>query len=110
METTPSPRSRSESSEDHPGRITVSAGAETPIDRSEPPGRIRILAVRGEEPAVEVDGPDGLRAALTDPATLAWIDLEHPSRAQVTEVAAILGLHPLVAENVDEQNQRAKVE
>jgi magnesium transporter len=110
VETTPSPRSRSESGEDHPGRITVAAGAETPIDRLQPPGRIRILVVRGEEPAVEVADPDGLRAALADPAVLAWIDLERPSRAQVTEIAALLGLHPLVAENVDEQNQRAKVE
>jgi magnesium transporter len=110
VEMTPSPRSRSEAGGDHPGRITVAAGAETPIDRSEPPGRIRILVVHDEGAAVEVDGPDGLRAALADPAALAWIDLERPSRAQVTEVASILGLHPLVAENVDEQNQRAKVE
>jgi len=88
----------------------VAPGADSPIDTTEPPGRIRILVVRGEEPAVEVDGPDGLRAALAEPTARAWIDLDHPSRAQVTEVAAILGLHPLVAENVDEQNQRAKVE
>jgi len=88
----------------------VAPRAETAGDRSEPPGRVRILVVRGEGAAVEVDGPDGLRSALADPATLAWIDLERPTRAQVAEMAAILGLHPLVAENVDEQVQRAKIE
>jgi magnesium transporter len=106
----PSRRSPSDPPGAHAGRISVAPGAETAIDLSQSPGRVRILVVRGADAAVEVDGPDGLRSALTDPTARAWIDLERPSRAQVAEVAAILGLHPLVAENVGERNQRAKVE
>jgi magnesium transporter len=108
--TTPRQPSRSEPPGTHAGRITVAPGAETAIDHLTPAGRVRILVVRADGAAVEVDGTDGLRSALADPDARAWIDLERPSRAQVVEMAAVLGLHPLVAENVDEQNQRAKIE
>ncbi len=39
-----------------------------------------------------------------------WVDLSGPSREQVEEVGAALGLHPLVVEDVLEGNQRAKIE
>jgi magnesium transporter len=43
-------------------------------------------------------------------ATTLWIDMADPDAALVARVASILGLHPLIAEDVVEGNQRAKVE
>lgn len=39
-----------------------------------------------------------------------WIDLEAPPRELLLELSGILGLHPLVTEDILERNQRAKVE
>ena len=50
--------------------------------------------------------PDQLRAAR--PAV--WIDLGSPSGSQVERVGTLLGLHPLIVEDVREGNQRPKVE
>jgi magnesium transporter len=44
------------------------------------------------------------------PGTALWIDLADPDPALVSRVAGVLGLHPLIAEDVVEGNQRAKVE
>jgi magnesium transporter len=55
-------------------------------------------------------GTDRLAAALADPGTRVWVDVSAPSHAQVTEVARLLDLHPLIAEDIAERNQRAKVE
>ena len=52
----------------------------------------------------------GCRALLAEPDTTVWVDLASPSPAQVEAVGAILGLHPLVIEDVVEGNQRAKLE
>jgi magnesium transporter len=51
-----------------------------------------------------------LRLQLHDSATTLWVDLTDPSSAQVDEIARLLGLHPLVAEDILEGNQRAKIE
>ena len=39
-----------------------------------------------------------------------WIDLTAPTAAQVERVASLLGLHPLIAEDILEGNQRPKLE
>lgn len=44
------------------------------------------------------------------PAETVWIDLTQPSPHQVERVAALLGLHPLIAEDIVEGNQRSKIE
>jgi magnesium transporter len=108
--TTPSPHSRSDDTRSV-GRVTVGPGAETPIDPTEPSGRSRVVIAHADRPGSERIELDGLRAALAaDPTAFAWIDLEAPSRGQVAEVARLLDLHPLVAENIGEHNQRAKVD
>jgi len=48
-------------------------------------------------------------AAGPSGATL-WVDLADPRPALVERVAAILGLHPLIAEDVVHGNQRSKIE
>lgn len=39
-----------------------------------------------------------------------WVDLLDPPPDRVREIDAALGLHPLIAENIIERNQRAKIE
>jgi magnesium transporter len=47
---------------------------------------------------------------LADPSAKVWIDAADASEAEIQEIAKLLGLHPLVAEDIIERNQRAKVE
>jgi len=54
------------------------------------------------------------RAALTgilaDPRARAWVDAIAPSRDQIADLSRLLDLHPLIAEDIAERNQRAKFE
>lgn len=59
---------------------------------------------------VEIDDPDELAKLIAEGSTRLWIDLTDPSPAAVEEVARCVGLHPLVAEDIIERNERAKVE
>ena len=58
----------------------------------------------------EVSDPDELVKLIADGSTRLWIDLTDPSPAVVEQVARSVGLHPLVAEDIVERNERAKVE
>jgi len=81
-----------------------------------PPAAIRVAAMRGgklsewtgEEAvaALESGGPADPKA----PGTVVWVDLTAPDPAFVVRIAASLGLHPLIAEDIVEGNQRGKVE
>jgi len=57
-----------------------------------------------------LDGTDELAAVLAEPGARVWVDVSAPSHAQVADVARLLDLHPLIAEDIAERNQRAKVE
>jgi magnesium transporter len=84
-------------------RAPTSAGA---------PGRIRVAAmVDGALRELEGDGAlKTLPGLLSQAETSVWVDLAAPSPAQVEAVGSILGLHPLIVEDVLEGNQRAKIE
>ncbi len=58
----------------------------------------------------ESDGLAELPDAIADPLAFTWIDLTSCSPGLVGEISRILGLHPLVAEDIVERNQRAKSE
>jgi magnesium transporter len=51
-----------------------------------------------------------LPAALADAATNVWVDLGEPQPDHLASVASILGLHPLVAHNISERSQRARIQ
>ncbi len=51
-----------------------------------------------------------VREALATPDQRVWIDLVSPKHDELAELAEILGLHPLVVEDILESNQRAKIE
>jgi magnesium transporter len=51
-----------------------------------------------------------LAAALRDPSALIWVDVTAAEGTNVADIAAMLDLHPLIAEDIAERNQRAKFE
>ena len=53
---------------------------------------------------------DDLRAAYANPQTRLWIDLTDPGADLLRQLGELLGLHPLVVEDIVERNQRAKIE
>jgi magnesium transporter len=61
----------------------------------------------------EADGDQAIRSLpgwLRRPDASLWVDLASPSPSQVDAVGDVLGLHPLIVEDVLEGNQRAKIE
>ena len=58
----------------------------------------------------QFEGRDDLAAVLADPEARVWVDVTAPSHVEVSHVADLLSLHPLIAEDIAERNQRAKVE
>jgi magnesium transporter len=59
--------------------------------------------------ALEVLG-GGLIAETRAAGGCLWIDMASPLPSQVEQVAGLLGLHPLIAEDIVEGNQRPKLE
>ena len=89
-----------------PGSVALDAPPKAPRP---PEGQVRIVSLRGEATA-ETRDPGELRALLEDDETRVWIDLTDPSPAVVESIASHIGLHPLIAEDIIESNERAKVE
>ena len=61
----------------------------------------------------ETEGDAAIKALpgeLAEKDAAVWVDMAAPSPGQVEAVGAILGLHPLIIEDVLEGNQRAKIE
>ncbi|MFL5755582.1 MAG: magnesium transporter CorA family protein [Chloroflexota bacterium] len=99
------------------------AGHPLPTDLAKPavrrdgaPAKLEPLAPGGELIVALRNGKTehlkaaDLKAALAEPATRLWIDMTEPPAARVAEVASLLSLHPLIAEDIAEHNQRAKIE
>ena len=81
-----------------------------PTPPSSPDGAstVRILArVNGETRRLE--GTDELAGILADPEACVWVDVTSSSPADILPVANMLDLHPLIADDIAERNQRAKV-
>jgi magnesium transporter len=53
---------------------------------------------------------DGLASLAADPEVRLWIDAVLPEAETVRSIAEALGLHHLIAEDIGERNQRAKIE
>ena len=93
----------------------MDATSEAPPSPSEPaasaeaakPIRIVCWSPAGTAEAEDVAS---LGAMLADPSARVWVNLVDPSPEVVRSVARDLGLHPLIAEDIAERNQRAKVE
>ncbi len=57
-----------------------------------------------------ITGRGELAEVLADPEAMVWVDVTAASHVQVTPIADLLELHPLIAEDIAERNQRAKIE
>jgi magnesium transporter len=55
------------------------------------------------------EGLDALKEILADPEALVWVDVCARSDVPVDPITALLELHPLIASDIAERNQRAKV-
>src|SRR5262245_21079845 len=87
---------------------TAEMAAPHPLDGRE--GFLRV-AIWADGKAFDLASGQAL-AALGGPreGTTVWVDLADPSPAQVADIAKLLGLHPLIVEDIIEGNQRSKIE
>ena len=76
--------------------------------RRSPSDQLRIV-IHSASGTVETDDLAIAHQAIADPTARSWIDLGDPSDERVAELARKLELHPLIAEDILERNQRAKV-
>lgn len=72
-------------------------------------GAVRIVSCHGDMANESTDLGD-LPRLLAAPDHRVWVDLSSPDEEQVRIAAEALGLHPLIAEDIRERNQRSKVE
>ncbi|MEO8272462.1 MAG: magnesium transporter CorA family protein [Chloroflexota bacterium] len=75
----------------------------------EQPAQIRIHTWRPDGVDVS-DDVDGLGRLVARKGSRTWIDLSGPDADLVHATARELGLHPLIAEDIIESNERAKVQ
>ena len=87
---------------------TGEAGASKDLG-ADRPGEVQIVSVLNGNVTSSTDVRD-LAKLLRNQAALVWIDLASPSDDEVGIVADALGLHPLIAQDIAERNERSKVE
>lgn len=68
------------------------------------------VASLGDGKIEEGEGSAALKTAHARTGGTTWADLTGASPEQVADVAKVLGLHPLIVEDILEGNQRAKIE
>ena len=97
-----------------PPVVSQASGDPVPVGAAPAPAAHAAPVMRGVAwsagRSVRLEQPEGLAAVLHDPAATVWVDVTAPDGASVAEVAALLDLHPLIAEDIAERNQRAKFE
>jgi magnesium transporter len=101
------------SSSDRPtGRVGEPVASRRSPASSGEPGTVSVACiVDGRLQETEGDGAlRHLKTWLKHPDASVWVDLAGPSPGQVEDVGKVLGLHPLIVEDVLEGNQRAKIE
>ena len=96
------------------GPKEATAPGPTPSPSSDGVGTEAATALRieawGTGGSRSLAGLEALADAAEDPASRYWVDLADPSPQLTQAVARRLGLHPLVAEDIEERNQRPKLE
>lgn len=92
--------------------MTSQAQPKTSPEPASPSERAPLWAVAWTPGAKErrLSSVDEIKSALAEPDERVWVDLDAPNRALLLELSAVLGLHPLVTEDILERNQRAKIE
>jgi magnesium transporter len=96
---------------------TSSSRSSAAPDGAQPPGEGVAtddgLVVRGcvwiDDEARKFEGVDALKAILADPEARVWVDVTAPANAPVDAVTRLLDLHQLIADDIAERNQRARI-
>ena len=70
---------------------------------------LRVASLLGDK-LDETEGSAALTTAIARPGAQTWVDLTGASPEEVAAITKALGLHPLIAEDILEGNQRAKIE
>jgi magnesium transporter len=86
----------------------TTTGSRPPSDAAAP-APVQIWVWRPDRP-IETSRLDELPGLAADPSVRLWVDCVDASHEVVTAIAETLGLHALVAEDITERNQRAKIE
>jgi magnesium transporter len=92
---------------DPAGHQGEAVGPGDAADAAWPKVRGVALAADGAHP---IAGREALVRALAKPECRVWVDLTAPSDVSVDDITQLLDLHPLIAEDIAERNQRAKFE
>jgi magnesium transporter len=87
--------------------VTETREERSPRSPSEP--AITLVACRAGTRVPDADLAS-VGQLLEDPEVMVWIDLVRPDAETAQAVRSALGLHPLVVEDILEQNQRSKIE
>jgi magnesium transporter len=91
------------------GAATASPAETPPPPEAAPADRVRIVAVRDGQ-RLDIETLADVRSALAGSETcLVWLDLAGSSGATLSEVTDILGLHPLIAQDIHDRNERSKI-
>lgn len=90
-----------------PDASVPSISSEAPDHRAR--GVLRIASLVDGK-VTEATGLEAIDHALADPNACAWLDLTGASPDAVDAITRRLKLHPLIAEDILEGNQRAKIE
>ncbi|MDA8237549.1 MAG: magnesium transporter CorA family protein [Chloroflexi bacterium] len=118
MATEPGPAGPSRPS---PSEGAAAGGADAAAARASTAGTVPPELAREAEASLRIEhwrdgehrtmaGLDALRHAVGESTARHWVDLVDPSPDLVAAVATELGLHPLIAEDIVERNQRPKLE
>jgi magnesium transporter len=86
--------------------MAATSGDQRPLSDA-PNVRIITWRATGTTETSDIAALDGI---FDGPETRVWVDCIDPSAQLVMPLAKALGLHPLIAEDIVERNQRAKVE
>ena len=88
----------------------MDATSDAPPSPSEPAPVDPVLIVCWSPAGVTESGDiHALASMLADPGARLWIDLIEPAQDVVRTVAAVLELHPLIADDIQERNERPKI-
>jgi len=91
---------------DPPAATPVAPASVVPA-RPEP--RLRCLA-KTDGKVVKITSREELAAVMRDAGASVWVDVTAPDGSSIGDIASTLALHPLIAEDIAERNQRAKFE
>ena len=101
QEATPTSSSRSSAAPERPATVGTGVASDDQLV-------VRGCAWIDHKPR-KFEGVDALKTILSDPQARVWVDVTAPANAPVDSVTRLLDLHTLIADDIAERNQRARI-